>query len=105
MKAAIKKWLTEQFGDDGEIIAQAYALYHADMRKGADELDVLSAAGDFQGIGRKAHAMKGMALTVGDRDAADICLKLEQAGKTGDASARADCVAAVRSAVLSLDAS
>jgi len=92
MKDAIRNWLTEQFGDDEALFAELYGQYASDMKKMADELNGLLAAGDLAVLGEKGHAMKGMALQIGDSELSEPCFKLQNAGRAGNLS---DCSALV----------
>jgi len=94
MKDCIRTWLTEQFGADEDLFAELYGQYAADMKTTAGELDALLSAGDLAAIGEKGHAMKGMALQVGDNEVAEACLKLQNAGRAGNPS---DCAAQIPS--------
>lgn len=81
MKDTIRNWLTEQFGDDAALHDELYAQYAADMKTHMTDVQAALAAHDTQSIGAQAHAMKGMALQMGDRESADICLALQKAGQ------------------------
>jgi len=93
MKESIRTWLTEQFGADEELFAELYGQYAADMKKLADELDGLLSSGDAAALGERGHAMKGMALQIGDGELSECCLKLQNAGRAGNL---ADCAALVQ---------
>jgi len=93
MKESIRTWLTEQFGADEELFDELYGQYAADMKKTSGELDGLLATGDVTALGEKGHAMKGMALQVGDSELSEPCKKLQDAGRAGNLS---DCAALVR---------
>jgi len=93
MKESIRTWLTEQFGADEELFAELYGQYAADMKKMAAELEGLLSRGDAAAIGERGHAMKGMALQVGDGELSERCLELQNAGRAGNL---ADCAALVQ---------
>lgn len=86
MKDIIRAWLTEQFGPDEELFNELYGQYATDMKASADVLGGLLASGDAAALGEKGHAMKGMALQVGDKDLSEPCMALQNAGRAGDLS-------------------
>jgi len=94
MKESIRAWLTEQFGADEELFAELYGQYAADMKKTAAELAGFLSAGDVAVLGEKGHAMKGMALQIGDGEVSEVCMKLQNAGRAGSLS---ECAALVPS--------
>ena len=86
MKQQIRDWLVGQFGDDEALLAEIDARYRADFEAGLAPLRDAVRQGDLAAVRAKAHALKGMALTVGDRDMAAQMLALEQLGAAGDAA-------------------
>jgi len=100
MKDCIRNWLAEQFGADDALHADLYAQYREELNGGADALGAALEAGDAAAIGDRAHAMKGMALSMGDDETAALCLELQKAGRGGDLAAcmrlAPEVVAAVR---------
>jgi len=93
MKESIRAWLTEQFGADEELFSELYGQYASDMKTTAAALPDLLSQGDAAAIGEKAHAMKGMALQVGDGELSEPCLRLQNAGRAGNL---ADCTALIQ---------
>jgi len=91
-KDSIRKWLTEQFGADEELFAELYGQYAADMKSMATELPALVERRDMASVGEKAHAMKGMALQIGDSELSEPCLRLQNASRAGNL---ADCASLV----------
>jgi len=92
MKESIRAWLTGQFGPDEELFQELYGQYAADMKKLAEELNSLLASGDAATIGERGHAMKGMALQIGDSDLSEPCKALQDAGRAGNL---VDCTALI----------
>lgn len=86
MKQQIRDWLVEQFGDDEALLAEIDTRYRADFEAGLAPLRDAVRQGDLAAVRAKAHALKGMALTVGDREMAAQMLALEQLGAAGDAA-------------------
>jgi len=102
MKETIRTWLTGQFGPDEALLGEIYGLYAADMRKMSAELDGLLSEGNLARLGERGHAMKGMALQVGDEELSALCLKLQDAGRGADAAGCAAAVPAICDAVAAL---
>jgi len=92
MKESVRTWLTEQLGEDEALFDELYRQYVSDMKKMADELNGLMSAGDLATVGVRGHAMKGMALQIGDNELAEPCKRLQDAGRAGNLS---DCMALV----------
>ena len=86
MKQQIRDWPVEQFGDAEALLAEIDTRYRADLEAGLAPLRDAVRQGDLAAVRAKAHALKGMALTVGDRDMAAQMLALEQLGAAGDAA-------------------
>ena len=68
MTACVEKWLNEQFGGDGEMIASVYGEYRQTMRRLVGELASARQAGDAAAVDRVLHTMKGTAAMVGDAE-------------------------------------
>jgi len=92
MKDSIRNWLAGQFGEDEALFDELYGQYASDMKALAQELQGLLSAGDTATIGERGHAMKGMALQMGDTEVADPCKNLQDAGRAGNL---ADCTALI----------
>jgi len=92
MKDSIRNWLTEQFGADDALLTELYDQYAQEMKASAAEIETLLAASDVAALGERGHAMKGMALQIGDADLSDPCKRLQDAGRAGNLS---DCAALV----------
>jgi len=102
MKESIRTWLTEQFGSDEDLFNDLYGQYADEMRQASEAVASFLEAGDVAAIGEKAHAMKGMALQIGDAELADPCKKLQDAGRAGNLSDCSALVPQVRSLVSEL---
>jgi len=102
MKDTIRNWLTEQFGADEALFAELYQQYSADMKARAAGLDALLAAGDAAALGEEGHAMKGMALQMGDTELSEPCMALQNVGRAGDVDGCAALVKKISAAVAAL---
>lgn len=102
MKQSIRDWLTRQFGEDASLIAELYSQYSADMSVGVKALRDFADAGGFAAMASKAHALKGIALMVGDAASAELCLNLERVCKQGDKASLKPALTALSDAVASL---
>jgi len=102
MKDSIRNWLTEQFGADEDLFKELYGQYAADMKNRAAGLDALLSAGNAAALGEEGHAMKGMALQMGDTDLSEPSLLLQNAGRSGDLASCAPLVQKISAAVAAL---
>lgn len=84
MKSTIREWLTKQFGEDESLVKELYSQYRADIAEGLGAVRQIRAAADGEQMRLKAHALKGIALAVGDQETADVCIALQQAGIARD---------------------
>lgn len=92
MKECVKKWLAEQIGaEDETLLRSLYDDYRETVRTQLVQARADLAAGDFAALDRTAHALKGAALTVGDKELLQVVLALRDAAK---ACAAAGAVAA-----------
>lgn len=101
MTQQIRDWLVQQFGDDA-LVGEIYARYRTDMSAGVAEARALAARDDADALRLKIHALKGMALVVGDQPAVERCRALERACRDGDAAARVAAQAALEEALAHL---
>ena len=83
MKPMIREWLKQQFGEDEALFAELYSQYRSDMTAGLVELAALAKGTDPLALRQKAHGLKGIALLIGDKEVADVCLALQQLGDSG----------------------
>ena len=84
MKECVKKWLSEQVGDDEFLLQTLYEDYRGTLVKQLDQARADMAAGDYAALDRTAHAMKGATLTVGDEEMLQAVLALRDAAKASD---------------------
>ena len=103
MKDEIRCWLKQQFGDDEALFAELYSQYRADMVAGVEELNALVKGTDPKAMRQKAHALKGVALLIGDKAAADICLELQKLGDAGTFAGADAVLASLTKLVNALD--
>jgi len=87
MKESIKTWLIEQFGDDADLHAELYNQYASDMKAAADKLQAAATDNRVEDLASTGHAMKGMALQMGDTELSEPCLQLQKAGQAADLAA------------------
>lgn len=81
MKECCRKYLTEQFGDDMEVVDAIYAEYVSSIGAKMAEADAALAAGAWEALDRAAHTVKGNALAAGDQQMADAAIALRNAAK------------------------
>ena len=81
MKECCRKYLTEQFGDDMEVVDAIYAEYVSSIGAKMAEADATLAAGAWEALDRAAHTVKGNALAAGDQQMADAAIALRNAAK------------------------
>ena len=81
MKECCGKYLTEQFGDDREVVDAIYAEYVSSIGAKTTEADAALAAGAWDALDKAAHTVKGNALAAGDRQMADAAIALRNAAK------------------------
>lgn len=93
MKDSIRKWLTEQFGSETELIADVYAEYVSATGAKMTELAAAFAARDWDKVDHVAHTLKGNALMTGDADFAEAAIGLRTAAKAADAAAAEAAIA------------
>ena len=81
MKPMIRVWLKQQFGDDESLFCELYSQYRMDMEAGMKALREIRASEDGEKLRQKAHALKGIALVVGDQETANVCIALQHAAE------------------------
>ena len=81
MKECCRKYLTEQFGNDTEVVDAIYAEYVSSIGAKMAEADAALAAGSWDVLDRAAHTVKGNALAAGDQQMADTAIALRNAAK------------------------
>lgn len=87
MKDSIRKWLTEQFGEEEELIQGIYLEYVSSSVTKAAELEGALTSSDWEQVDRIAHTLKGNALMTGDQEVADKAIALRAASKAADMAA------------------
>ena len=81
MKECCRKYLSEQFGDDTEVVDAIYAEYVSSIGAKTAEADAALAAGAWEALDKAAHTVKGNALAAGDQQMADAAIALRNAAK------------------------
>ena len=81
MKECCRKYLTEQFNDDHEVVDAIYAEYVSSIGAKMAEADAALAAGAWDVLDKAAHTVKGNALAAGDTQMADAAIALRNAAK------------------------
>ena len=81
MKECCRKYLTEQFGNDTEVVDAIYAEYVSSIGAKMAEADAALAAGSWDVLDRAAHTVKGNSLAAGDLQMADTAIALRNAAK------------------------
>ena len=81
MKECCRKYLTEQFGDDTEVVDAIYAEYVSSIGAKMAEADAALAAGEWDALDKAAHTIKGNALAAGDQQMAEAAIALRNAAK------------------------
>lgn len=84
MKECCRRYMTEQFGDDAEILDSIYAEYVSSVNVKAAEADAALAAVAWDALDKVAHTIKGNSLAVGDQQMADTAIELRNAAKLQD---------------------
>jgi len=81
MKECCRKYLTEQFGGDAEVVDAIYAEYVSSVDAKTAEADAALAANGWDALDRVAHTVKGNSLAAGDQQMADTAIALRNAAK------------------------
>ena len=81
MKECCRKYLTEQFGNDTEVVDAIYAEYVSSIGAKMAEADAALAAGAWDALDKVAHTVKGNALAAGDTQMAEAAIALRNAAK------------------------
>ena len=84
MKECCRQYLNEQFGGDAGVIDEIYAEYATSVRAKAEEVAATFGAGQWDALDKAAHAVKGMALSAGDEEMANLAISLREAVKGQD---------------------
>ena len=81
MKECCRTYLTEQFGDDAEVVEAIYAEYVSSVNAKMAEAGTALDTGTWDVLDRAAHTIKGNALAAGDRQMANAAIALRNAAK------------------------
>ena len=96
MKECCRKYLTEQFNDDHEVVDAIYAEYVSSIGAKMAEADAALAAGAWDAVDKAAHTVKGNALAAGDRQMADAAIALRNAAKLQERDQAGSLIADLR---------
>ena len=77
-----KENINKTIGSDPNLIKKIITLYLRDAPKLLNEIDEAVKSGDNKKMSENAHALKGITGYYNNGDVYNICLKLEQSGKT-----------------------
>jgi HPt (histidine-containing phosphotransfer) domain-containing protein len=81
MKECCRKYLSEQFGGDMEVVDAIYAEYVSSFGAKMAEADAALAANGWDALDKVAHTVKGNSLAAGDQQMADMAIALRNAAK------------------------
>ena len=84
MKECCKIYLNDQFGGDEAVTSEIYGEY---VRSSGEKLaEIVDAIGrsDWSTVDKAAHAIKGIALAVGDEPVAGLAIDLRTASRLSD---------------------
>ena len=96
MKECCRKYLTEQFGNDTEVVDAIYAEYVSSIGAKMAEADAALAAGAWDALDKAAHTIKGNALAAGDQQMADTAIAIRNAAKLQERDQSAQLIADMR---------
>ena len=96
MKECCRKYLTEQFGGDAEVVDAIYAEYVSSIGAKMAEADVALNAGAWDALDRAAHTVKGNALAAGDTQMAEAAIALRNAAKLQERDQAGQLIADLR---------
>ena len=77
-------FLRDSFGDDGSLIAEILGDYVQPALDIVAEIDAAYAAHSATSVGAAAHKLKSASRSIGANALADLCERLEAAGKADD---------------------
>ena len=93
MKECCRKYLSEQFGGDTEVVDAIYAEYVSSVGAKMAEADAALAADGWDALDKVAHTVKGNSLAVGDQQMADTAIALRGAAKLQNRGPAAQIIA------------
>ena len=97
MKECCRKYLTEQFEGDAEVVDAIYAEYVSSIGTKVAEADAALAAGAWDALDKAAHTIKGNALAAGDQQMADKAIALRNAAKLQNRDEAEQLIAGLKS--------
>ena len=87
MKQCCKDYLSEQFGDDEDVVNEIYGEYVRSVGEKIGELKAAAAKTDWVLVDRIAHAMKGNALAAGDPEMSEAAIGIRKSAALKDDAA------------------
>ena len=84
MKECCVAYLSEQFGNNAELVKEIYDEYASSMRVKVREAENALATGEWTQLDRVAHTIKGNALTAGDNEMAQVAIDLRSTAQLHD---------------------
>ena len=96
MKECCRKYLTEQFGDDAEVVDAIYSEYVSSVVTKMGEAGAALAEGAWDALDKAAHTIKGNALAAGDQQMADTAIAIRNAAKLQERDQAAHLIADMR---------
>ena len=84
MKECCRQYLSEQVGGDADMLNEIYSEYASSVRAKAAEVAAAFDAKQWDALDRAAHAVKGVALSAGDGEMANLAISLREAVKVHD---------------------
>ena len=84
MKECCVAYLSEQFGNNAELVKEIYDEYASSMRVKVREAENALATGEWTQLDRVAHPIKGNALTAGDNEMAQVAIDLRSSSQLHD---------------------
>ena len=97
MKECCRKYLTEQFEGDAEVVDAIYAEYVSSLGPKLAEADAALAATGWDALDKVAHTVKGNSLAVGDQQMADKAIALRNAAKLQNRDEAEQLIAGLKS--------
>ena len=96
MKECCVAYLSEQFGNNAELVKEIYDEYASSMRVKVSEAENALAAGEWTQLDRVAHTIKGNALTAGDNEMAQVAIELRSTSQLHDHEQSAALISRLR---------
>lgn len=96
MKECCKAYLEEQFVGDADVVNEIYGEYVSSVGEKLAEAEAALSAGEWAALDKVAHAVKGNALSAGDRDMADSAIALRSAAKLQEKERSAQLISDMR---------